>query len=220
MSEITRTSLPQATTWQVKGEPLGQFLTRLVLLFCKARPEILLPFTLNILLVHHIWRPKKSCRPSLLFFPSASHPLSAKAFPGCCRLFSNDGMPLALVLYMVLIIMHMKVSSQKSKELSQTITSLINLIRMEKGCARCDFFHGKEDENIFYLVEEWDTQNSFERHRRSDGFKVLRGAMNLLEKPCEITSYKLDKKNVPDLEISKMFDDFHLEIPAVPQEKT
>lgn len=108
---------------------------------------------------------------------------------------------------MVLIIIHMKVSSQKSKELSQTITSLINLIRMEKGCARCDFFHGKGDENLFYLVEEWDTQKSFERHCSSDRFKVLRGAMNLLEKPCEITSYRLDKGSVPDLEISKMFAD-------------
>ncbi len=91
---------------------------------------------------------------------------------------------------MVLIIMHMKVSAQKNKELSQTIASLISLIRTEKGCTRCDFFHDKGDENVFCLVEEWDTPKSFETHRQSECFKVLRGAMTLLEEPCEIVSYR------------------------------
>jgi quinol monooxygenase YgiN len=120
---------------------------------------------------------------------------------------------------MVLIIMHMKVSAQKSKELSQTISSLINLIRSEKGCARCDFFHAKGDENIFCLVEEWDTAKNFEIHRKTECFKVLRGAMNLLQEPCEIVSYSLDKESVPGLELGKMLANFDPGIPTVPQEK-
>ena len=36
----------------------------------------------------------------------------------------------------------------KRKELSLAITSLPNPIRSEKGCMRCDFFHGMEDENL------------------------------------------------------------------------
>ena len=91
---------------------------------------------------------------------------------------------------MILIIMHMKVSAKKRKELSQTITSLVISIRTEKGCTRCDFFHGMEDENIFCLVEEWETLQHLETHRKSECFKVLRGAMNLLERPCEIISYR------------------------------
>lgn len=99
------------------------------------------------------------------------------------------GMPLAQTYIMVLVIIHMKVSSKKRKELSQTITSLLSSIRAEKGCGRCNFFHGMEDENILCLLEEWDTRDNFEAHRRSEYFMVLRGAMNLLESPCEISLY-------------------------------
>jgi quinol monooxygenase YgiN len=99
-------------------------------------------------------------------------------------------MPLAHALGMILVIMHMRVSAEKRKELSQTIHSLLSSFRTEKGCGRCDFFHGMEDENILCLLEEWDTRKNLEAHRKSECFKVLQGAMNLLEEPCEIISYR------------------------------
>ena len=70
-------------------------------------------------------------------------------------------------------------------ELSQTITSLSGSIRMEKGCKRCDFCRSIEDENRLFLLEEWDTQENFKDHLKSEHFRVLRGAMNLLEEPYE-----------------------------------
>lgn len=90
-----------------------------------------------------------------------------------------------------MLIVHMKVSSKKRKELSQAVTSLLNCIRTEKGCVRCDFFYGLEDENVLCLLEEWDSQKNFDKHSKSDCFKVLRGAMNLLEEPYEILSYRM-----------------------------
>ena len=98
-------------------------------------------------------------------------------------------MPLAFSLNMILVIVHMKVSPEKRKELSQAITSLLGTIRAEKGCGRCDFFHGMENENILCLLQEWDTLKNFETYRQSECFKVLRGAMNLLEEPGEIIFY-------------------------------
>lgn len=86
--------------------------------------------------------------------------------------------------------MHMRVSVDKRKELSQTVTSLLDVIRAEKGCVRCDFFYGMENDNIFCLLEEWDTQKNFEVHCCAESFKVLRGAMNLLAEPCERISYR------------------------------
>ncbi|OGQ97703.1 MAG: hypothetical protein A2521_02015 [Deltaproteobacteria bacterium RIFOXYD12_FULL_57_12] len=94
---------------------------------------------------------------------------------------------------MILTIMHMRVSAEKRMELSQTIISLISSIRTEKGCGRCDFFHGLENENIFCLLVEWDTRKNFETQLTSEWFKVLRGAMSLLEEPCEILSYEKPK---------------------------
>lgn len=96
---------------------------------------------------------------------------------------------------MILVIMHMKVSAGKRKELSQTIISLINSIRKEKGCGRCDLLHGMEDENILCLFQEWDTHNHFETHRQSERFKVLRGAMKLLAEPSETTTCSYSVKN-------------------------
>jgi quinol monooxygenase YgiN len=87
---------------------------------------------------------------------------------------------------MILVIIRMKVPSEKRMELSQTITSLSGSIRIEKGCRRCDFCQSIEDENRLFLLEEWDTQGNFKDHLKSRGFKVFRGAMNLLREPYEM----------------------------------
>jgi quinol monooxygenase YgiN len=86
---------------------------------------------------------------------------------------------------MILVTIRMNVRSEKRMELSQTIASLSSSIRMEKGCNRCDFCQSTEDENRFFLLEEWDTQKNLMTHLKSEHFKVIRGAMNLLQEPYE-----------------------------------
>ena len=88
---------------------------------------------------------------------------------------------------MILVVIRMKVLPEKSKELSQTVASLIGSIRTEKGCERCDFCQSIENENGLYLLEEWDTQGNLMSHLKSGRFRVLRGAMNLLKEPYEMT---------------------------------
>ena len=87
---------------------------------------------------------------------------------------------------MILVIIRMKVLSEKRMELSQTIASLSSSIRMEKGCRRCDFCQSIEDENRFFLLEEWGTQKNLMTHLKSEHFRVLREAMNLLREPYEM----------------------------------
>jgi quinol monooxygenase YgiN len=88
---------------------------------------------------------------------------------------------------MILVIIRMKVLSEKRMELSQTIASLIGSIRTEKGCKRCDFYQSIENENQLNLLEEWDTQANLKSYLKSGRFRVLRGAMNLLKEPYEMT---------------------------------
>jgi quinol monooxygenase YgiN len=78
---------------------------------------------------------------------------------------------------MILVIIRMKVLPEKRVELCQTIVSLIGSLRTEKGCVRCDFCKS---------LEEWDTQENLDRHLKSERFRVLRGAMNLLQEPYEM----------------------------------
>lgn len=100
--------------------------------------------------------------------------------------FPVVGNPFAITISMILVIIRMKVLSEKHLELSQTIASLIGSIRTEKGCRRCDFCQSTEDENELCLLEEWDTQESLKNHLKSERFRVLRGAMNLLQEPYEM----------------------------------
>lgn len=96
---------------------------------------------------------------------------------------------------MITVIIHIKVSSEKRNELSQAIASLNRGIRMEKGCMRSEFFQSVEDENELCLLEEWATQSDLKTHMRSERFKVLKGAMNLLKEPCKMmfhTAYKME----------------------------
>jgi len=87
---------------------------------------------------------------------------------------------------MILVIIRMKVHSEKRMEISQTIASLIGSIRAEKGCKRCDFYQSMEDENRLFLLEERDTRENFKDHLKSRRFKVFRGAMSLLREPYEM----------------------------------
>jgi quinol monooxygenase YgiN len=79
----------------------------------------------------------------------------------------------------------MNVFPEKRRELSQTMASLSGSIRKEKGCNRCDFCQSVEDENRLFLLEEWDTQENLMAHMKSEHYRVLLGAMNLLKEPCE-----------------------------------
>ena len=87
---------------------------------------------------------------------------------------------------MILVIIRMQVIPEKRKELSQTIVSLIGSLRAEKGCLRCDFCQGVENVNELRILEEWDTWENFNNHLKSEHFKILRGAMNLLQEPYEM----------------------------------
>jgi quinol monooxygenase YgiN len=87
---------------------------------------------------------------------------------------------------MILVIIRMKVLAEKRVELCQTMVSLIGSLRTEKGCLRCDFCRSMEDENELRILEEWDTRKNLNNHLKSDRFRVLRGAMNLLREPYEI----------------------------------
>jgi quinol monooxygenase YgiN len=87
----------------------------------------------------------------------------------------------------------MKVLSEKRKELSQTIALLIGPMRAEKGCKHCDFYQSMEDENELCLLEEWDTRENLKSHLKSERFRVLRGAMNLLKEPYEMAFHTVSK---------------------------
>ena len=92
---------------------------------------------------------------------------------------------------MFCVSIRMMVGPDKRMELAQAITSLVGSIRAEKGCQCCNFYQSVEDENELCFLGEWDSREGLVGHLRSDGFKVLLGAMHLLKKPHEMNLYEV-----------------------------
>jgi quinol monooxygenase YgiN len=66
------------------------------------------------------------------------------------------------------------------KELFQTISSLIGLVKREKGCLEYHFYQEAGDENAFVLIGEWETRDAWSSHLSSDNFAILLGSISLL----------------------------------------
>jgi quinol monooxygenase YgiN len=75
---------------------------------------------------------------------------------------------------------------EKRKEVFQTLLSMIEILRQEKGCRSCQVFQDIEDENVFSVVQKWETREDLEHHMRSDRFSVLLGINILLKQQQDI----------------------------------
>ena len=78
------------------------------------------------------------------------------------------------------------VRPENRKELSLTISSLLDLIRNEEGCRSYRFYTEAGDRDSFILIGEWETQDAWDRHLRSDNFAVLIGSLKLLSNESDI----------------------------------
>ena len=75
---------------------------------------------------------------------------------------------------------------EKRKEVFQTLLSMIEVLRQEKGCRSCQIFQDIEDENVFSVVQKWEAREDLENHMRSDLFSVLFGTNILLKEQQDI----------------------------------
>jgi quinol monooxygenase YgiN len=78
------------------------------------------------------------------------------------------------------------VPPEKRKEILQTLRAILGQIRREQGCISCNCYVDIEAENTIYFKEEWKTGEDLVTHLRSVHFKVLIGAMKLLNKEPDI----------------------------------
>ena len=94
---------------------------------------------------------------------------------------------------MVITFVRIKARPEKRKELSQTFCSIVENVRGASGCLRAGFYQSAEEENDFFMVEEWATQEDSDEHLRSDIFTVLIGAGSLMHQPPEIISHTVSR---------------------------
>jgi quinol monooxygenase YgiN len=89
----------------------------------------------------------------------------------------------------IIVRITMKVLVEKRMEMMQTLLSMIEPTRKEKGCLSYDVFCDLEDNHVFNLIEEWETHEDLDHHIRSERFSVLLGTKSLLEKPLEMKTH-------------------------------
>ena len=72
------------------------------------------------------------------------------------------------------------VRPENRMELLQTIWSLLDPIRREKGCLMYRFYEEAGEENSFVLIGEWETRDDLESHLHSANYAVLHGSIMIL----------------------------------------
>ena len=78
----------------------------------------------------------------------------------------------------------MKGRSDKRKEIIQTLDGISDQVRQKKGCLNAKSYQAIDNEDIFYLVEEWKTQQDMDEYMNSKLFAALLGIKTILvEKP-------------------------------------
>ena len=94
---------------------------------------------------------------------------------------------------MIILRITMHVIPKNRKEVSQTLLSMIEPMGKEKGCLSYGVFCDMEDENIYSLIEEWETREDLDRHMASKTFSVLLGLKSLLSEPLEIQIHTVSR---------------------------
>ena len=87
---------------------------------------------------------------------------------------------------MIIVRIAMNALPEKQKEVMQTLLSMVESTGKEKGCLSHQVFRDIEEENIFSLIDEWETREDLDLHIRSAKFGVMLGTKSLLCEPPNI----------------------------------
>jgi quinol monooxygenase YgiN len=80
----------------------------------------------------------------------------------------------------------LRVLPGKREEFLQTLQSIQSNLKAEEGLSKSSLFQDTNDISVFYLIEDWVTQDSMERYIRSERFSVLMGVLKVLCAESEI----------------------------------
>jgi len=93
----------------------------------------------------------------------------------------------------IIVRISMKALVVKRTEVMQTLLSMIQSARKEKGCLSYDVFWDFDGKTVFNLIEEWKTREDLNRHIRSEKFSVLLGTKSLLAEPLEMKIHTVSR---------------------------
>ena len=83
--------------------------------------------------------------------------------------------------------------AEKREEIVHTFRSLLEPTEVKHGCLGCHFYQDVADENALTYVEQWQTQEDFERHVRSDQYRKHLALIDLSTSPPELKFHTISE---------------------------
>jgi quinol monooxygenase YgiN len=94
---------------------------------------------------------------------------------------------------MIIVRITMNSLMEKRTEIMQTLLSMIEPTENGRGCLSCQILQDVEDQNVFSLIQEWETRKDLDNHLKSDRFSVLLGTKSLLCEPQQIEIHTVSR---------------------------
>ena len=92
---------------------------------------------------------------------------------------------------MIVATARLVVNPKQRKALWETVRGLLGPKRFEKGCLTYHLYQDCEDQDAFYLVEEWKTKADLERHMCSEDYKMILAAIDMCVKAPEVKFHEV-----------------------------
>ena len=87
---------------------------------------------------------------------------------------------------MFIVTFRLQGKPKSSVEIIQTLHGISDRVKKIEGCEDAHVYKDTQNENIYFLVEEWQKQRCLEEHAKSDLFGALLGTRGLLIESPEI----------------------------------
>lgn len=84
---------------------------------------------------------------------------------------------------MIVLTLRMRVHPGNRDRLLPVVRRMLEPNRVEDGCLSYHFYQDIEDADAFTFVEEWESRADLEAHIRTESFRKLLAAMDLLIEP-------------------------------------
>jgi quinol monooxygenase YgiN len=87
---------------------------------------------------------------------------------------------------MIIATLRMAARPEKREEVEQIVRGILESTRVQRGCQSYSFCRDVEDANAYLILERWATQADLEEFIRSESYRKLLAAMELLAEPPEV----------------------------------
>lgn len=75
---------------------------------------------------------------------------------------------------------------KNNTEITQALQGIADKVKKIEGCITVHVYRDIHDENIFFLIQEWQKQRNLEEHTKSDLYAALLGIRVLLVEPPQV----------------------------------